>query len=86
MVIERAKAILLALGGAENVINVEPCITRMRVEVRDVRLVSVPDLRGAGALAAIISGTGNVVQVVLGQETDDVVDSVERLGVARRVV
>ncbi|MDO4791037.1 MAG: PTS transporter subunit EIIB [Buchananella hordeovulneris] len=81
---DRAQVILAALGGAENLINVEACVTRMRVEVHDVRHVSTAALKAAGALAAIVSATGNVVQVVLGVETDAVVDEIAALGVARR--
>ena len=34
-----AEQILAALGGADNIIEIEPCITRLRAEVEDPSLV-----------------------------------------------
>ena len=31
----KAEQILAGLGGAENIVEIEPCITRLRTEVRD---------------------------------------------------
>ena len=31
----KAEAIIAGLGGADNIIELEPCITRLRTEVRD---------------------------------------------------
>jgi PTS system N-acetylglucosamine-specific IIB component len=34
----KAEQILAGLGGADNIIEMEPCITRLRTEVKDVGL------------------------------------------------
>ncbi|PFG19947.1 glucose PTS transporter subunit EIIB [Serinibacter salmoneus] len=59
---------LADLGGSENVIEVEPCITRLRVEVVDPELVNDAALKSHGAFGVV--RTGRVVQVVVGPEAD----------------
>ena len=73
----KAEEILAALGGAANVMDVEPCITRLRVEVTDPRLVDDAGLKKAGAFGVVRSG--RVVQVVVGPEADDLAAEVEAL-------
>lgn len=60
---------LADLGGSENVIEVEPCITRLRVEVVDPELVNDAALKSHGAFGVV--RTGRVVQVVVGPEADN---------------
>jgi len=43
----QAANILAALGGVANIIDIEPCTTRLRSEVHDPALVNVPALRAA---------------------------------------
>ena len=42
--------LVAALGGAENIDTIEPCITRLRTEVHDPGAVDRAALRGTGAL------------------------------------
>ena len=65
----KAEQILAALGGDENVVDLEPCITRLRVEVTDPALVDEDGLRATGAFGVVRSG--RVVQVIVGPEADD---------------
>ncbi|MEQ3551096.1 PTS glucose/sucrose transporter subunit IIB [Pseudonocardia nematodicida] len=73
---EKAGAILAALGGAGNVVEVEGCITRLRTEVRDPALVDEAALKRSshGVLMA-----GTVVQVVVGPEADMIADDIADL-------
>lgn len=64
----KAEEILTALGGAANIMDLEPCITRLRVEVSDPGRVNEEGLRQAGAVGVVRSGS--VVQVVVGPEAD----------------
>lgn len=73
----KAAQILAALGGDGNVVDLEPCITRLRVEVDDPSLVDEPALRAAGAIAVVRSGT--VVQVIVGPEADTLASDIEDL-------
>jgi len=73
----KAEQILTALGGDENVVDLEPCITRLRVEVADPALVDEPALRAAGVIAVVRSGVA--VQVVVGPEADTLASDIEDL-------
>ncbi|RED65869.1 PTS system D-glucosamine-specific IIC component [Cohnella lupini] len=61
----RAPLILQALGGKENMIRLEACITRLRLTLEDDRKVDVQSLRHLGAAGVIRLGGGHV-QVVFG--------------------
>lgn len=73
----QAANILAALGGASNIIDIEPCTTRLRSEVRDVTLVDGGALRSAGAHGVMIAG--RVVQVVVGPSVDTLATEIEDL-------
>lgn len=73
----KAEEILAALGGDGNVLDLEPCITRLRVEVADPSLVDEPRLRASGAFGVVRSG--NAVQVVVGPEADTLASDIEDL-------
>ncbi|WP_062069244.1 PTS transporter subunit EIIB [Demequina sediminicola] len=69
--------ILDGLGGDANIIDLEPCITRLRVEVEDASAVSEPTLKAAGAIAVMQQGT--VVQVIVGPQADTIAADIEDL-------
>jgi N-acetylglucosamine PTS system EIIB component len=73
----KAEQILAGLGGDANVVDLEPCITRLRVEVEDPALVSEQVLKAAGAIAVVRSGTA--VQVIVGPEADTLASDIEDL-------
>ncbi len=73
----KAEQILAGLGGAANIVDIEPCITRLRTEVNDGSLVDEAALKAAGAHGVMRSG--NVVQVVVGPEADNLADDIEDL-------
>jgi len=73
----KAEQILAGLGGAENIVEIEPCITRLRTEVRDGSKVNQAALKAAGAHGVVASGT--VVQVVVGPEADTLAEDIEDL-------
>ncbi|PYG00232.1 PTS system N-acetylglucosamine-specific IIB component, Glc family [Georgenia satyanarayanai] len=73
----KAESILAALGGDENIVDLEACITRIRVEVEDSGKVDEAALRAAGAFGVVQQGTA--VQVVVGPEADNIVEDIEDL-------
>ncbi len=73
----KAEQILRALGGGDNVLDLEPCITRLRVEVSDPSLVDEAGLRAAGAIAVVQSGPA--IQVIVGPEADNLASDIEDL-------
>jgi PTS system glucose-specific IIC component len=65
----RAERILALLGGRENIVLVDACMTRLRVTVKDADLVADADAwRAEGALSLLKKGNG--VQAVYGPQAD----------------
>lgn len=64
----QATAILAALGGPENIEELEPCVTRLRSLVMDPAAVDTAALKAAGAHGVMING--RVVQVIVGPIAD----------------
>lgn len=73
----KAKQILAALGGAGNIAELEPCITRLRVEVVDPDLLDEEALRLSGAFGVVRSG--RIIQVVVGAEADELAGAINAL-------
>ena len=65
-----AKALIDALGGHLNIVEIEPCTMRIRVQVKTQRAVDEAALRVDGVLAVVRSG--DVVQIVCGATSDDI--------------
>ena len=73
----KAEDILAALGGADNIVEIEPCATRLRTEVKDPGPVDEAALKAAGAYGVLKAGTN--VQVVVGTEADNIASDIEDL-------
>jgi N-acetylglucosamine PTS system EIIB component len=73
----KASDIVAGLGGAENIVEVEGCITRLRTEVSDPSKVDQAALKAVGAHGVIVAGS--VVQIVVGPEADSLADDVQDL-------
>ena len=73
----KAEQIVAGLGGAANIEDVEGCITRLRTEVKEPSLVDQAALKKAGAHGVI--SAGNVVQVVVGLDAENLVDEINDL-------
>jgi N-acetylglucosamine PTS system EIIB component len=54
---DKAEGILAGLGGADNIVEIEPCITRLRTVVQDGSKVDAAALRATGAHGVMQSGT-----------------------------
>ncbi|MGW6427447.1 glucose PTS transporter subunit EIIB [Nocardia sp. NPDC055053] len=71
----KAEAIVKGLGGADNIVEIEGCITRLRTEVKDASLVDEAALKAAGAHGVL--KVGNAVQVVVGPTADSLAEDIE---------
>jgi PTS system N-acetylglucosamine-specific IIB component len=71
----KAEDIVAGLGGADNIVDIEPCATRLRTEVGDAALVDEAALKAAGAYGVMRSGS--VVQVIVGPEADTIATDIE---------
>jgi glucose-like phosphotransferase system IIB component len=61
----QAKAMLQALGGAENVIGLETCFTRLRIEVKDKNRVKIKALQAAPGCCGVVERE-DTIQLVYG--------------------
>lgn len=75
---ERASAILIALGGKENIRSLDACITRLRLSVRDPKKVDDKRLKELGAAGVLNTGNGNV-QAIFGVESDHIKEEIVSL-------
>lgn len=73
----KAQQILEALGGQSNVVDLEPCITRLRVEVTNPALVDEVGLKATGAFGVV--RLGKVIQVIVGPEADNLAAELDTL-------
>ena len=65
---EKAPLVLEALGGEANIVSVDACITRLRVEVKDKANVNKDQLKALGAAGVVEVGNG--VQAIFGAKAD----------------
>lgn len=73
----QAEQILAALGGKDNIIEMEPCITRLRCEVEDGSVVDEAALKAAGAHG--VMRAGKLVQVIVGPQADVIAEEIDDL-------
>ncbi|GAA1348852.1 PTS glucose/sucrose transporter subunit IIB [Falsarthrobacter nasiphocae] len=73
----KASDILAALGGAENLEDIEGCITRLRCEIADPALVDQAALKALGAHGVVVQG--RTAQVVVGPEADSLAEDIQDL-------
>ncbi len=64
----RAEQLIAAFGGRENLVNVDACITRLRMEVADTAKVDQARLKALGAAGVI--EVGSSVQAVFGTQAE----------------
>ncbi|SJZ94481.1 PTS system D-glucosamine-specific IIA component, Glc family (TC 4.A.1.1.6)/PTS system D-glucosamine-specific IIB component, Glc family (TC 4.A.1.1.6)/PTS system D-glucosamine-specific IIC component, Glc family (TC 4.A.1.1.6) [Selenihalanaerobacter shriftii] len=74
----KAASVLEALGGAENIEDIDACITRLRTNLVDGDKVDQDRLKQLGASGVMDAGGGNV-QVVFGPESDALKDEIKKL-------
>ncbi|MBA2273291.1 MAG: PTS glucose/sucrose transporter subunit IIB [Actinobacteria bacterium] len=67
---EVAGQVIAGLGGKENIKSMEPCITRIRVQVADMAKIDEPALKAAGAHG--VMKMGSAIQVVMGTQSDNI--------------
>ncbi|EKN5073355.1 PTS maltose transporter subunit IICB [Yersinia enterocolitica] len=71
-------AILAALGGADNIVSLDNCITRLRMSVKDMNLVDKEALKANRAIGVIQLNDHNL-QVVIGPQVQSVKDELDSL-------
>ena len=73
---QRATAYIQALGGAENLLSVGACTTRLRLDMVDRNKAVDAELKALGAMAVVRPGNGGSLQVVVGPLADSIADEI----------
>ena len=73
-----ASVILEGCGGKENIVSIDNCITRLRLEVKDRLLVDEKKIKSSGAAGVIRPGKTSV-QVIIGTKVQFVADEFKKL-------
>ena len=76
--VEIAAIVLEGVGGKDNVVSIDNCITRLRLEIRDSSLIDEKKIKSSGAPGVIRPNAGNV-HVVIGQNVQFVADEFKKL-------
>lgn len=74
---EIASEVIKGLGGKENIITIDNCITRLRMELRDSNLVDKVVLKQAGAVDTVVVDEHSV-QVIIGSDVQEVADEMRK--------
>lgn len=78
---QKAVELVKAFGGRDNIVNLDACITRLRVDLKDVNRASPERLKALGATGVLSVGTG--LQAVFGPASENLksdMDSAIRRG------
>lgn len=73
-----ASGVLAAVGGKENVANVDYCTTRLRFEIKDYTAINEKAVKAAGA-AGVIRPSKNACQVIIGPKVQFVYDEMKKM-------
>jgi glucose-like phosphotransferase system IIB component len=74
---EVAEQVLQGLGGKDNIKSMEPCITRIRVQLNDTSKLDEGALKQAGAHG--VMKMGGAIQVVMGTQSDNIESEIRRV-------
>jgi len=75
---DKAVKVLSNLGGKENIVSTDACITRLRLVVKDDKQVNDAELKKLGAAGVMRLG-GGAVQVVFGTQSEMLKDEINKL-------
>ena len=76
--VEIAETVLIGVGGKENIVSIDHCVTRLRLEVKDSDLVDEQTIKSAGVPGVIRPGKGSV-QIVVGQNVQFIAEEFRKL-------
>ena len=74
---ELAQSFIDKLGGADNLTTISSCITRLRLNVKDIDKIDEAGLKALGAAGVIKKG--NSVQVIVGTKAEAVAEDMKKI-------
>ena len=73
---DETQAFIKALGGAENIVDTDACITRLRMQVGDSSILKDEDFIALGA-KGVIRPTKTTIQIILGSNSEKVAEKIK---------
>ena len=73
-----ASEIYAGLGGDDNVTSVDNCVTRLRIEVKDMDVVDQQKIKATGVPGINVIGKTSI-QVIVGTQVQFVADEIEKI-------
>ena len=74
---EKAKIILDALGGKENIVSIDSCATRLRLEIKDTSIIDEKSIKNI--TSGILKPGKNAVQIIVGPTVEFVADELKKI-------
>jgi PTS system N-acetylglucosamine-specific IIC component len=75
---DSAKYVLESIGGSDNIGSMDACITRLRLVVKNDKLVDDKRLKELGAAGVMRLGQG-VVQIIFGMHSERLKDEIDKI-------
>ncbi|NME36669.1 maltose/glucose-specific PTS transporter subunit IIBC [Fusobacterium sp. FSA-380-WT-3A] len=73
-----AERLLKALGGKENIVSLDNCITRLRLVLNDTSIINEEEIKATGAIAVVKLDASNL-QVIIGPQVHVVKNKLDKL-------
>jgi len=75
---ETAQAFIAALGGIDNIVNTDACITRLRMSVKNSEILNDADFTALGA-KGVIRPDKHSIQIVLGAKAESTAEAIRQV-------
>ena len=75
---KRAEIILEGLGGKDNLVSIDNCVTRLRLEVKDYEKINEKTIKSSG-ISGIIRPGKTSIQIIVGTQVQFVADELKKL-------
>lgn len=73
-----ARGYFKALGGKENLVEIDACVTRLRLTLKDASIIDEKEMKRLGA-AGVIKPNNRSIQVVVGTHAELIADELKKL-------
>ncbi len=70
-----AQQLVLAFGGKSNIKNIDACITRLRIEVKDIKKANQEKLKALGAAGVVV--VGDNMQAIFGTRSENLMTDMQ---------
>lgn len=74
---EIAASYVVELGGSQNIVDIDACITRLRLSVQDTGIIKEEQLKKLGAAGIIVANKKNM-QVIIGPKAELIASEIKR--------